>query len=112
MPLRPPRQPSFVLLCGLAAILLAYPYLETSPLGRELLAAVGLVVLVLCVRIVGVGPRRALLGWILAGLAIAANAAFEPIALPVPEAHLKAEGLGAAFLAYMKTWKGFVAEPA
>ena len=76
MPLRPLRQPSFVLLCGLAAILLAYPYLETSPLGRELLAAVGLVVLVLCVRIVGVGPRRALLGWILAGLAIAANAAF------------------------------------
>lgn len=42
---------------------------------------------------------------------VAANAAFEPIALPVPEAHLKAEGLGAAFLAYMKTWKGFVAEP-
>lgn len=76
MPLRPLRQPSFVLLCGLAAILLAYPFLETSPLGRELLAAVGLVVLVLCVRIVGVGPRRALLGWILAGLAIAANAAY------------------------------------
>jgi 2,4-dienoyl-CoA reductase-like NADH-dependent reductase (Old Yellow Enzyme family) len=43
---------------------------------------------------------------------VAANAAFQPIALPVPEAHLKAEGLGAAFLAYMKTWKGFVAEPA
>lgn len=76
MPPRPLRQPSFVLLCGLAAILLAYPFLEGSPLGRELLAAVGLVVLVLCVRIVGVGPRRALLGWILAGLAIAANAAY------------------------------------
>jgi 2,4-dienoyl-CoA reductase-like NADH-dependent reductase (Old Yellow Enzyme family) len=43
---------------------------------------------------------------------VAANAAFQPIALPVPEAHLKAEGLGTAFLAYMKTWKGFVAEPA
>ncbi|WP_291197865.1 NADH:flavin oxidoreductase [Hyphomonas sp.] len=42
---------------------------------------------------------------------VAANAAFEPIALPVPEAHLKAEGLGIAFLTYMKTWKGFVAEP-
>jgi 2,4-dienoyl-CoA reductase-like NADH-dependent reductase (Old Yellow Enzyme family) len=42
---------------------------------------------------------------------VAANAAFEPIALPVPEAHLKAEGLGTAFLTYMKTWKGFVAEP-
>lgn len=76
MSLRPLHQPCFVLLCGLVAILLAYPFLETSPLGRELLAAVGLVVLVLCVRIVGVGPRRALLGWFLAALAIAANAAY------------------------------------
>ena len=76
MSLRPLHQPCFVLLCGLVAILLAYPYLETSPLGRELLAAVGLVVLVLCVRVVGVGPRRALLGWFLAALAIAANAAY------------------------------------
>jgi hypothetical protein len=76
MPLQPLRQPSFVLLCGLVAILLAYPFLESSPLGRELLAAVGLVVLVLCVRIVGVGPRRAVLGWMLAGVAIATNAAY------------------------------------
>jgi len=30
----------------------------------------------------------------------------------VPEDHLRAEGLGTAFLTYMKTWKGFVAEPA
>ncbi len=43
---------------------------------------------------------------------VAADAAFRPIALPVPEDHLKAEGLGPAFLNYMKTWKGFVAEPA
>ena len=43
---------------------------------------------------------------------VARNDRFEPIALPVPEAHLKAEGLGAAFLTYMKTWKGFVEEPA
>lgn len=43
---------------------------------------------------------------------VAADAGFQPIALPVPEAHLKAEGLGTAFLTYMKTWKGFVAEPA
>lgn len=43
---------------------------------------------------------------------VAANAAFQPIALPVPEDHLKTEGLGTAFLSYMKTWKGFVAEPA
>jgi 2,4-dienoyl-CoA reductase-like NADH-dependent reductase (Old Yellow Enzyme family) len=43
---------------------------------------------------------------------VASDAVFQPIALPVPEAHLKAEGLGPAFLTYMKTWKGFVAEPA
>ena len=43
---------------------------------------------------------------------VAADAGFVPIALPVPEDHLSAEGLGTAFLSYMKTWKGFVAEPA
>ncbi|HWA60474.1 MAG TPA: NADH:flavin oxidoreductase [Caulobacteraceae bacterium] len=41
---------------------------------------------------------------------VRANAGFEPIALPVTEAHLRAEGLGPAFVTYMKTWKGFVAE--
>lgn len=43
---------------------------------------------------------------------VAADANFEPIALPVPEAHLVAEGLGPVFVNYMKTWKGFVAEAA
>lgn len=43
---------------------------------------------------------------------VKANEAFEPVALPVPEAHLVAEGLGPAFIAYMKTWKTFVLEPA
>lgn len=43
---------------------------------------------------------------------IKADPDFTPIALPVPEAHLVAEGLGEAFLTYMKTWKGFVAEDA
>jgi 2,4-dienoyl-CoA reductase-like NADH-dependent reductase (Old Yellow Enzyme family) len=38
------------------------------------------------------------------------NQQFTPIALPVPEAHLQKEGLSPAFLNYMKTWKGFVAE--
>ncbi len=42
---------------------------------------------------------------------VAADPGFTPIALPVPEAHLRAEGLGDAFVAYMKTWKGFVADP-
>lgn len=43
---------------------------------------------------------------------VQADANFEPIALPVPEAHLVAEGLGPVFVNYMKTWKGFVAEAA
>lgn len=41
---------------------------------------------------------------------VEADAGFTPIALPVPEAHLVAEGLGPVFVNYMKTWKGFVAE--
>ena len=32
--------------------------------------------------------------------------------LPVPESHLRAEGLGPAFVGYMRTWKGFVEEVA
>ena len=40
----------------------------------------------------------------------AANPDFTPIARPVSAAHLKKEGLGPAFVSYMKTWKGFVAE--
>lgn len=40
----------------------------------------------------------------------AADREFQPIARPVTEAHLRDEGLGPAFVAYMKSWKGFVAE--
>jgi 2,4-dienoyl-CoA reductase-like NADH-dependent reductase (Old Yellow Enzyme family) len=40
----------------------------------------------------------------------AADRDFEPIARPVSEAHLRAEGLSPSFVAYMKSWKGFVAE--
>lgn len=43
---------------------------------------------------------------------VEADEDFTPIALPVPEEHLVAEGLGPAFVSYMKTWKGFVAETA
>lgn len=32
--------------------------------------------------------------------------------LPVPREHLRREGLGPAFVSYMQTWKGFVAEEA
>ena len=42
---------------------------------------------------------------------LARDAAFEPIALPVPRQHLVNEGLGAAFIDYMATWKGFVDAP-
>lgn len=43
---------------------------------------------------------------------VLADPDFTPIALPVPEAHLRAEGLGDAFVTYMKSWKGFVEETA
>lgn len=43
---------------------------------------------------------------------VEADADFTPIPLPVTEAHLVTEGLGPAFVSYMKTWKGFVAEAA
>jgi 2,4-dienoyl-CoA reductase-like NADH-dependent reductase (Old Yellow Enzyme family) len=46
-------------------------------------------------------PRRAL-----------ADAAYVSPSLPVTEQHLRDEGLGSAFVAYMKGWKGFVAEEA
>lgn len=41
---------------------------------------------------------------------IAADPGFTPVPLPVTREHLRAEGLGRAFIGYMKTWKGFVAE--
>lgn len=40
----------------------------------------------------------------------AADPDFEPIARPVSEAHLRAEGLSPAFVTYMRNWPGFVAE--
>ena len=43
---------------------------------------------------------------------VEADPDFTPIALPVPEAHLRKEGLGDAFVGYMKTWKGFVEDTA
>ena len=41
---------------------------------------------------------------------VAQNADFTPHALPVTEDYLRREGLGEAFVKYMKTWAGFVAE--
>lgn len=42
---------------------------------------------------------------------LAADPTFTPIRTPVTPEHLRAEGLGPAFVKYMQTWKGFVAEP-
>jgi 2,4-dienoyl-CoA reductase-like NADH-dependent reductase (Old Yellow Enzyme family) len=42
----------------------------------------------------------------------AADPNFAAIATPVSEAYLRLEGLGPAFVNYMRTWKGFVAEEA
>jgi 2,4-dienoyl-CoA reductase-like NADH-dependent reductase (Old Yellow Enzyme family) len=41
---------------------------------------------------------------------VAEDPDFVMTSLPVTEAHLQAEGLGEAFIGYMKGWKGFVAE--
>ena len=38
------------------------------------------------------------------------NRNFTPVTIPVPAEHLRGEGLSDAFVAYMNTWKGFVAE--
>ncbi len=43
---------------------------------------------------------------------LAANADFQPIALPVTRDYLRREGLGPAFVDYMNGWKGFVAQEA
>jgi 2,4-dienoyl-CoA reductase-like NADH-dependent reductase (Old Yellow Enzyme family) len=40
----------------------------------------------------------------------AADPAFEPSQPPVTRAHLRAQGLGEAFIGYMNQWPGFVAE--
>jgi 2,4-dienoyl-CoA reductase-like NADH-dependent reductase (Old Yellow Enzyme family) len=41
---------------------------------------------------------------------VAGGPDFHTIALPVTRAHLQAEGLGAAFVDYMNSWKGFVVQ--
>jgi 2,4-dienoyl-CoA reductase-like NADH-dependent reductase (Old Yellow Enzyme family) len=43
---------------------------------------------------------------------VAADPDFAVIATPVSEAYLREEGLGPAFVNYMRSWKGFVEEPA
>jgi 2,4-dienoyl-CoA reductase-like NADH-dependent reductase (Old Yellow Enzyme family) len=42
---------------------------------------------------------------------LAADPDFTPIQIPVTADHLRKERLGADFVKYMQTWKGFVAEP-
>jgi len=42
-------------------------------------------------------------------LRVQADPDFAAVSLPVTGDHLRAEGLGPAFVEYMKTWKGFVA---
>jgi 2,4-dienoyl-CoA reductase-like NADH-dependent reductase (Old Yellow Enzyme family) len=41
---------------------------------------------------------------------VLSDPAFEPVSLPVSAGHLRDESLGEAFIDYMRTWKGFVAE--
>jgi 2,4-dienoyl-CoA reductase-like NADH-dependent reductase (Old Yellow Enzyme family) len=73
----------------------------------------------------GAGCRRAMeagLDYVVIGRAailhhdfpmrVAADPEFTPTPLPVPPDYLRAEGLGEAFVTYMRTWKGFVADAA
>jgi 2,4-dienoyl-CoA reductase-like NADH-dependent reductase (Old Yellow Enzyme family) len=39
---------------------------------------------------------------------VQADPGFEPVGLPVSEDYLRSEGLGPAFIRYMRNWKGFV----
>jgi 2,4-dienoyl-CoA reductase-like NADH-dependent reductase (Old Yellow Enzyme family) len=41
---------------------------------------------------------------------VASDPGFEPAALPVSREHLRTEGVSPAFLGYLSTWKGFVAD--
>lgn len=43
---------------------------------------------------------------------VAADRDFKPVPLPVSPDYLRSEGLGDAFVDYMRTWKGFVADVA
>jgi len=43
---------------------------------------------------------------------VAADPGFKAVQTPVSEAYLREEGLGPAFVNYMRTWKGFVEEAA
>lgn len=43
---------------------------------------------------------------------VAADRGFTPVPLPVSPDYLRSEGLGDAFVGYMRSWKGFVAEVA
>jgi 2,4-dienoyl-CoA reductase-like NADH-dependent reductase (Old Yellow Enzyme family) len=43
---------------------------------------------------------------------IAADPAFEPVALPVSAEYLRGEGLSDSFIGYMRSWKGFVEDAA
>jgi hypothetical protein len=45
-------------------------------------------------------------------LRVQADAGFQATPLPVSAEHLRAEGLGPAFIDYMRTWKGFVRQAA
>jgi len=98
-PVRLWRQPSAILLLVQLGAVLVYPFLDESPLGRGLIATLGLVVLVLAIRTVRATP---VLTWvsILLGLPIVVLTiveAFDPTNAPVV---LTSSILHAAFYFY------------
>jgi hypothetical protein len=87
------RTPSAGLLLVQLAGILLYPWMETSPRGRGLLAAFGLVVLGVAVRVVRKSPWATWLGFVLAALVVGLfvlEAVSSHPALPVAAAALEA----------------------
>ena len=59
-------QPSLLLLLGFAGIILAYPFLETSNVGRAAMSAINIGVMILVLRVIGHTPVLRRVGLLLA----------------------------------------------
>src|SRR5215510_1581877 len=59
-------QPSLLLLLGLGGAILAYPFLEASPVGRAGLSAVNITVMILALRVIGHTPTLRRVGLLFA----------------------------------------------
>src|SRR5262249_5695995 len=65
-PLRFLAQPSLLLLLVLGAVILVYPFLETSNIGRAGLSAINIGLMIVALRVIGHTPRLRRAGLLLA----------------------------------------------